>query len=125
MVVGQHQSFVRYERARATTDFADTIDQAQSVGVVNKGRFDFQTDSLQIQLIQPEFICCMGRIAAQNLLNTTEAVGRLRGRLHNWHDIGVVCTYHPAYLLRAPEAKAKTWEDMKLLMRAMGIEIKS
>jgi uracil-DNA glycosylase len=76
----------------------------------------------QLQLIQPEFICCMGRVAAQNLLATTAPVGLLRGKVHHYRDIRVVCTYHPAYLLRTPAAKGKTWQDMKLLMRQMGVE---
>ena len=77
----------------------------------------------QLQLIRPEFICCMGRVAAQNLLATTSPVGQLRGKVHHYQDIRVVCTYHPAYLLRTPSAKGKTWEDMKLLMRAMGVDL--
>lgn len=77
----------------------------------------------QLELIEPEFICCLGSVAAQNLLATTETIGRLRGRLHDYRGIQVACTYHPAYLLRNPSAKADTWEDMKMLMRAMGVEL--
>lgn len=66
----------------------------------------------QLELIRPEFICCLGAVAAQNLLATTEPIGKLRGRLHDYHGIKVACTYHPAYLLRNPAAKADTWEDM-------------
>ncbi len=77
----------------------------------------------QLELIQPEFLCCLGSVAAQNLLATTETIGRLRGRLHDYRGIQVVCTYHPAYLLRNPAAKADTWEDMKMLMREMGVEL--
>ncbi len=73
----------------------------------------------QLQLIHPEFICCLGAVAAQNLLKTTEAIGRLRGRLHTYQGMRVICTYHPAYLLRNPSAKRHTWDDMKLLMREM------
>lgn len=77
----------------------------------------------QLQLIQPEFICCLGAVAAQNLLETTTAIGRLRGKVHDYHGIKVVCTYHPAYLLRNPAAKKLTWEDMKFLMREMGTPV--
>ncbi len=77
----------------------------------------------QLELIGPEFICCMGAVAAQNLLGTTVAIGRLRGRVHDYREAKVVCTYHPAYLLRNPAAKKDTWEDMKLLMREMGVEL--
>ncbi len=75
----------------------------------------------QLSIIQPEFLCCLGAVAAQNLLETTEAIGKLRGRLHDYHGIKVVCTYHPAYLLRNPAAKKQTWEDLQLLMREMGL----
>jgi uracil-DNA glycosylase family 4 len=74
----------------------------------------------QLDLIQPEFICCLGAVAAQNLLRTTDAIGKLRGKVHDYRGISVVCTYHPAYLLRNPSAKKYTWDDMKMLMREMG-----
>lgn len=77
----------------------------------------------QLELIQPEFICCLGSVATQNLLATTESMGRMRGRVHTYQSIKVVCTYHPAYLLRNPAAKKDTWEDMKLLMREMGTPV--
>jgi len=77
----------------------------------------------QLELVGPEFICCLGTIAAQNLLGTTQTIGKLRGTLHTFRNAKVVCTYHPAYLLRNPAAKKDTWEDMKLLMREMGVEV--
>ena len=77
----------------------------------------------QLELIDPEFICCLGAVAARNLLSTTEAIGRLRGKVHEYHGINVVCTYHPAYLLRNPAAKKQTWDDMKLLMRELGTPV--
>lgn len=77
----------------------------------------------QLAIIQPEYICCLGSVAAQNLLGTTWSIGQLRGQLHDYHGIKVLCTYHPAYLLRTPSAKRKVWEDMQLLLAAMGIEI--
>ena len=73
----------------------------------------------QLAIIQPEFICCLGAVAAQNLLGTEVAIGRLRGRVHDLHGIKVVCTYHPAYLLRNPSAKRFVWDDIKLLMAEM------
>jgi len=75
----------------------------------------------QLEVIQPEFICCLGAVAAQNLLETTESIGRLRGRVLDYQGVKVVCTYHPAYLLRNPSAKGACWEDIQLLMREMGI----
>ena len=77
----------------------------------------------QLELIQPEFVCCLGAIAAQAFLGTTATIGKLRGRVHLHEGLKVVCTYHPAYLLRNPSAKRDTWEDMKLLMREMGVEL--
>jgi uracil-DNA glycosylase family 4 len=77
----------------------------------------------QLTIIQPEFICCLGAVAAQNLLYTTASIGKLRGRFHDYRGMKVLCTYHPAYLLRNPAAKRPTWEDMQLLMAEMGIEL--
>lgn len=77
----------------------------------------------QLAILQPEFICCLGAVAAQNLLGTTASIGRLRGSVHDYQGIKVVCTYHPAYLLRTPSAKRPTWEDMQRLMAEMGIEL--
>lgn len=70
----------------------------------------------QIQLIQPKVILSVGRISAQNLLGSQEAVGRLRGKVHSYsaQQIPLVVTYHPAYLLRSPLEKRKAWDDLKL-----------
>lgn len=76
-----------------------------------------------LAIIRPEFICCLGAVAAQNLLGTTRPIGQLRGEVHDYRGIRVVCTYHPAYLLRTPSAKGKTWEDLQMLMAEMGIEL--
>lgn len=77
----------------------------------------------QLEVLQPEFICCLGTIAAQNLLETTTPIGQLRGRIHHFGSIQVVATYHPAYLLRNPSAKRATWDDMKMLLGAMGLPV--
>jgi uracil-DNA glycosylase family 4 len=77
----------------------------------------------QLELIRPEFICCLGASAAQSLLRTEEPIGRLRGRWFDYGPARVICTYHPSYLLRNPAAKRDVWEDMKLLMAAMGVEL--
>jgi uracil-DNA glycosylase len=73
----------------------------------------------QLAIIQPEFICCLGAVAAQNLLGTEETIGRLRGRVHDFNGIKVVCTYHPAYVLRNPAAKRPVWDDVQMLMAEM------
>ena len=77
----------------------------------------------QLQILRPEFICCLGATAAKALLRTTSTLGRLRGRFHDVGGAKVIVTYHPAYLLRNPAAKKDTWEDMKLLMKEMGIAL--
>lgn len=69
----------------------------------------------QIALIRPKLILAVGRIAAQNLLGTTVPLGRLRGQVHSFGELGtpLIVTYHPAYLLRSPGEKRKAWEDLK------------
>lgn len=66
----------------------------------------------QIALVRPKIILAVGRIAAQNLLGCDDPVGRMRGRDHDLHGIPLVVTYHPAYLLRSPSQKRKSWEDL-------------
>ncbi|MDB5310489.1 MAG: Uracil glycosylase superfamily protein [Gemmataceae bacterium] len=74
----------------------------------------------QIALVRPKYIVCLGATAAQNVLGTPLGIGRLRGRVHKYRNIPVVCTYHPAALLRTEAWKKDTWEDMKMLLRTMG-----
>ncbi len=71
----------------------------------------------QIALLRPKIILAVGRIAAQNLLGSDEPVGRMRGRPHDLDGIPLVVTYHPAYLLRSPSQKAKSWSDLCLATR--------
>ena len=71
----------------------------------------------QIELVQPRIILAVGRIAAQNLLGSDEPVGRMRGRPHQLGGIPLVVTYHPAYLLRSPSQKQKSWNDLCLATR--------
>jgi uracil-DNA glycosylase len=74
----------------------------------------------QLTWLRPKFICTLGACASQNLLGSTETIGRLRGRFHQYQGIPVLCTYHPAYLLRSPDKKKDVWEDMKKLLKEMG-----
>lgn len=76
-----------------------------------------------LEIIQPKFICCLGTVAAQNLLQTSTAIGLLRGKKLEYKEIPVVCTYHPSYLLRTPSAKKSAWEDLQVLMQLMGLPI--
>ena len=71
----------------------------------------------QIALVKPSLIITLGRYAAQTLLNTDLAVGKLRSKVHNYQDIPLIVTYHPSYLLRTPAAKKDAWADLQLAMR--------
>jgi DNA polymerase len=75
----------------------------------------------QVELLRPEVIVCLGRIAAQNLLGSTESTGALRGRTLDYLGIPVVVTWHPAYLLRDPSHKRETWDDIKRVNRLLGL----
>jgi DNA polymerase len=74
----------------------------------------------QVALLQPRIILAMGRFAVQSLLGTTEPIGKLRGRAHQYQGVPVVVTFHPAYLLRNLPEKAKTWADLCLALEVMG-----
>jgi DNA polymerase len=71
----------------------------------------------QIELIRPKIIVALGRFAAQTLLQTDEAIARLRGRVHLYQGVPLIVTYHPAYLLRNLPDKARAWEDLCLARR--------
>ena len=71
----------------------------------------------QLAAIRPDFICALGKVAAQTLLKSDTPISRLRGRFHDYNGIKVLPTYHPAYLLRNPEKKREVWEDMQMLMK--------
>jgi DNA polymerase len=77
-----------------------------------------------LELVRPKYICALGACAAQNLLDSKLSIGRLRGQFHDYRGIPVVCTYHPAYLLRNPSAKKDVWEDLKKLLARMGRPVK-
>jgi uracil-DNA glycosylase len=78
------------------------------------GQFLFR----QLLAIKPKAICVLGATAMKALLNVKEGITRSRGRWHKWHDIPVMVTYHPSYLLRQynQTAKRETWEDLKTLL---------
>ena len=66
----------------------------------------------QVDLLEPRLIVAMGRFAAQTLLATDASIASLRGRLHAYHGVPLIVTYHPAYLLRTPADKSKAWQDL-------------
>ncbi len=78
----------------------------------------------QIKLVAPKVILSVGRISAQNLLGQQSPLGRLRTQQHvlPGTDIPLLVTYHPAYLLRTPSEKAKSWEDLKALHRLLHLD---
>jgi DNA polymerase len=85
----------------------------------------------QLQVIEPEVLIALGAPAAKTLLNTAQSIGKLRGSFHDFFLSGVtghgpsiplMPTYHPAYLLRNPADKGKTWEDLQLVMDILGLQ---
>ena len=84
----------------------------------------------QLTIIQPEVLVALGAPAAKTLLSTAASIGKLRGRFHEYYPSGtegvgpaipVMPTYHPAYLLRNPAEKRKTWEDIQMVMDRLGL----
>jgi uracil-DNA glycosylase family 4 len=73
----------------------------------------------QIELVKPKVILAMGGTAAQSLLNTKQSLGSLRNQVHRFRGIPVVVTYHPAALLRNPNWKRPTWDDVRIAARLL------
>jgi DNA polymerase len=67
----------------------------------------------QIAAIRPKVVCCLGKFAAQTMLQSGAPISKLRGEFHDIDGMRVIATFHPAYLLRSPEKKREVWEDMK------------
>jgi uracil-DNA glycosylase family 4 len=78
----------------------------------------------QLEIIKPKIILCLGRISAQTLLKTTDSLTKLRERVHDYRGIPLMVTFHPAALLRNPNWKRPTWEDVQKL-RKMYDELKA
>ncbi|WP_165940802.1 uracil-DNA glycosylase [Burkholderia pseudomallei] len=68
----------------------------------------------QVALVKPKLIVALGRFAAQTLLKTDGSIASMRGRVHQYEGVPVIVTYHPAYLLRSLQDKAKAWSDLCL-----------
>ena len=73
----------------------------------------------QIELIQPKLIVALGKVASNALLGKNATLASLRGKLHDYHGMPLIVTYHPAYLLRTPSEKAKAWQDLLLAVQSM------
>jgi uracil-DNA glycosylase len=78
----------------------------------------------QLSVIQPKVICCLGACSAQTLLNTNQGISRFRGEWFDYRGAKLIATYHPAYLLRNPAAKAEVWKDLQKVMAVLGLEPK-
>jgi DNA polymerase len=73
----------------------------------------------QLESIRPKVICALGTFAAQTLLKSDVPISILRGKFHRYHDIPLMPTYHPAYLLRNPSQKRQVWEDVQKVMKLL------
>ncbi|MFA6688305.1 MAG: uracil-DNA glycosylase [Sphaerochaetaceae bacterium] len=79
----------------------------------------------QILLVKPQTILCIGRIASQAMLGTTDGIGKLRGKFYNYDGIPLLVTYHPAGVLRNPEYRRPVWDDLQRLAKFLNIPIPS
>ena len=77
----------------------------------------------QLRLIKPEVICTLGRIAAQTLVDKRFKITEQRGKWHSFMEIPLMPTFHPAYLLRYPDAKKQVWQDIQEVMKKLGLEV--
>ncbi len=75
--------------------------------------------SRQIEAVSPKVICALGLSASQALLGSTRPISQLRGKVQFWRGIPLICTYHPAYLLRSPSQKAAAWQDLKEVIKLL------
>src|SRR5208282_6056600 len=77
----------------------------------------------QIDVIQPKVIVCLGAVAAKTLLETTRGISQFRGEWLQWRGRKLIATYHPAYLLRNPNAKGEVWKDLQKVMAELGLQV--
>lgn len=73
----------------------------------------------QLEAIRPKVICALGLSAAQTLLGRVPSIGQVRGKTFRWRGIPLICTYHPAYLLRNPVQKSAAWQDLLEVRRIL------
>jgi uracil-DNA glycosylase len=76
----------------------------------------------QIDVIRPKVIVCLGAVAAKTLLETTRGISQFRGEWLEWRGHKLMATYHPAYLLRNPNAKGEVWKDLQKVMAELGLQ---
>lgn len=75
----------------------------------------------QIQLVRPKVLVALGKFAAQTMLGLTTPISRMRGQWHDYNGIKLMPTLHPAYLLRNPNDKRLVWDDIKMVMKELGL----
>lgn len=73
----------------------------------------------QIRLLSPRLIVALGKVAAGTLLDSNQSMGDMRAKVHSFEEIPLIATYHPAYLLRSPKQKAKSWDDLVLIKQTL------
>lgn len=78
----------------------------------------------QLDVIAPKVIVCLGSVAAQTLLETNRGISHFRGEWLEFRGTKLLATYHPAYLLRNPNAKGEVWKDLQKVMAVLGLEVK-
>jgi len=78
----------------------------------------------QLDVIAPKAIVCLGGTAAQSLLKTKDSISRFRGQWFDYRNTKLLVTYHPAYLLRNPNAKGDVWKDLQKVMAHLGLKAK-
>jgi DNA polymerase len=78
----------------------------------------------QLDVIAPKAIVCLGATAAQALLKTKDSISRFRGNWLEYRNTKLMVTYHPAYLLRNPNAKGEVWKDLQKVMALLGLQSK-
>ena len=78
----------------------------------------------QLDVIAPKAIVCLGGVAAQTLLKTKDPISRFRGNWFDFRNTKLLATYHPAYLLRNPNAKGEVWKDLQKVMAFLGLQPK-
>ena len=78
----------------------------------------------QLEVISPKVIVCLGAVAAKTLLQTNRGISHFRGQWLEYRGSKLMATYHPAYLLRNPNAKPEVWKDLQKVMAVLGLRAK-